>query len=425
LAQNTGMAKTKMPIWLVAAVLAVAVVAVAVWWRKQPPTVTLNNGAKLKLVGVTYGKHHSFPGFKAPPQGQGSIFDSTNNTLFVWLEQQHPRNKWPRYQLLACDPAATACVGNSMMISHPLRPGEEMVALRLDAFPRRAAKIHLRFLESNPQTGRPTVEEGFIVANPARGPFPAWSPNPLPNTRADGDLSVTLTRLVSGVQAPDLPGGGAPSDPATQGVLAAFRIQQGGRAITNWLPVRVETSDATGNHSAGWCNTHWENGEALAYYQWGLWPDEPAWKLRVELSRTSGFADSELWTVENLPLQAGRMQDFGNYGRNRGDAAFAETTLKGVHLKLFPARQFTDTPPGAEPAGGFVIQTDRPLDGMRMTLIRVTDERGRPLQIRTLGRSDTDYRFGLRELGNVRSLKLTLALHPSRFVEFTAKPARP
>jgi hypothetical protein len=419
------MSKTKMPMWLVAAVLAAVVVAGAVWWRKQPQTVTLNSGAKLKLVGMAYGKHHRFPGFKAPPGGQDSIFDSTNDTLFVWIEQEHKDNDQPRYQLLACDPAATACAGNSMMISHPLRPGNEMVGVRLDAFPRRTGKFNLRVLELNPQTKRPSVKDGFVIANPARGPFPAWSPNPLPITKADGDLSVTLTRLESGVKAPRLQSDAAPDDPTSRSMLAAFRIQQGGRATTNWQPVRVETSDATGNHTAGWCNTHWENGEALAYYQWGLWPDEPAWKLRVELSRTAGFADSELWTVENLPLQAGRMREFGNYGRNPGDTAFAQTTLKGVHLKLFPARQFADVPPGAEPAGGFVIQTDRPLDGMRMTLIRVTDERGRPLQIRTLGRSDTEYRFGLRELGNVRSLKLTLVLHPSRFVEFTARPVKP
>jgi len=38
---------------------------------------------------------------------------------------------------------------------------------------------------------------------------------------------------------------------------------------------------------------------------------------------------------------------------------------------------------------------------------------------------DNDYRFGLQELGNARSLNLTLALHRSRFVEFTAKPTKP
>ena len=411
--------------WLIISVLAAGIMAGVIWWLKQPQALTLNNGTKLKLVAVTYGKHHSFPGFKAPPRNRGSMFDSTNDTLFVWIEQQHKGNDWPQYQLLVCDKAATACAGNSMMTSRRIRPGDEIVGIRLDAFPRRDAKFNLRVAEWNPQNGRQTVKDGFVISNPARETLSAWSPDPLPNTQQDDDLSVTLTRLEFGAKAPYLRNNDAPNDPMNKSVLAAFQVQQNGQTATNWQPAQVETSDATGNHITGWCNSHWENGEEVTLYQWGLWPDEPAWKLRAEFSRTSGFADSELWTVENIPLQAGKMQDFWSYGRNRKDAAFAETTLNGVQLKLFPARQFTDRQPGSQPAGGFLIQADRPTDGMRMTVVKATDDQGQDLQVWTWSRGGTDYRFGLRELGNAKSLNLTLALHTSRFVEFTVKPARP
>ena len=40
-------------------------------------------------------------------------------------------------------------------------------------------------------------------------------------------------------------------------------------------------------------------------YQWGLWPDVSPWKLRVEMSQTSGFNDDELWTVTNVPVNPG------------------------------------------------------------------------------------------------------------------------
>ncbi len=414
-----------MRFWIVGVVLAAGIVAGLVWWLRRPQTITLNNGAKLKLVAVTYGKHHSFPGFKTPPRGRGTTFDSTNDTLFVWIEQQHKGNNWPQYQLLVCDQAGTACAGSSMRNSRQKRPGDEVVGIRLDAFPRHARKFYLRVQEWNRQNGRQTVQNGFVISNPARGSFPDWSPDPLPNTQEDDDLSVTLTRLEFGAKAPYMRNNDAPDDPMNKGVLAAFHILQNGKAATNWEPAQVETSDATGNHITGWCNSHWENDEEVTLYQWGLWPEEPAWKLRVEFSRTSGFTDGELWTVENIPLQAGKMQDFWSYGRNRKDAAFAETTLNGVHLKLFPARQFTDQENmrGSIEAG-LAIQSDRPTDEMRMTLVKVTDDQGHEIMPMNWGWGGNDHRFGLRELGNAKSLNLTLALHRSRFVEFTVKPGK-
>jgi len=376
---------------------------------------------------VTFGKHHNFPGFKTAPRGRGmpAVFDTTNDTLFVWIDQQHKGDNWPQYQLLVYDQPATACAGNSMMTSRQIRPGNEMVGIRLDAFPRHAGKFYLRVQEWNPQNGRQTVKNGFVISNPARGPFPAWSPDPLPNTQEDDDLSVTLTRLEFGAKGSYMRNNDAPDDPMNKSVLAAFQILQNGKAAANWQPAQVETSDATGNHIAGWCNSHWENDEEVTLYQWGLWPDEPAWKLRVEFSRTSGFNDGELWTVQAVPLQAGKMQDFWNYGRNRANHAFAETTLNGIHLKLFPAKQFTDQQNmrGSIEAG-LDIQTDTPVDGMRLTLVKVTDEQGHEIKPMNWGGGGNDHRFGLRELGNAKSLNLTLALHRSRFVEFTAKPAK-
>ena len=93
-------------------------------------------------------------------------------------------------------------------------------------------------------------------------------------------------------------------------VQIAFDIQQKGQSVTNWRPVRVDTSDATGNSIQGWINEYFQNGQAAEYfYQEGLWPDEPAWKLRVEFSRTSGFSDDEVWAMTNVPVSRARQQD--------------------------------------------------------------------------------------------------------------------
>ena len=94
-------------------------------------------------------------------------------------------------------------------------------------------------------------------------------------------------------------------------VLAAFHTEQKGVVVTNWQPVRITTSDASGNsiENNGWSNGRDDNGDATMTYQWGLWPDQTPWKLRVEMSRTSGFNDDEVWTVQNVPLQPGSWND--------------------------------------------------------------------------------------------------------------------
>jgi hypothetical protein len=415
--------KTKTWLWIVVSALAAAG---AVWWLWRPQTFTLNDGTKLKLVGVEYGKHHKFPGERY----EVSAYDGTNDTLYVWIEQKHKGNDWPNYQLYAYDKSGTACVGMFTRNSRQIRPGDEMIGFQLDAFPRRQGKFYLRIQEWSRQSGRqnmqPTIKNGFVISNPARGHFPAWLPDSLPNTQEDGDLSVTLNRLEFGAKAPYTRNPKTQNDPMNKGVLVAFQIQQNGKTATNWQPAQVETSDATGNHITGWCNSHWTNDEEVTLYQYGLWPDEPAWKLRAEFSRTSGFHNDELWTVQNVPLEPGRMQDFWNYGRDRTNSAFAETTLNGIHLKLFPAKQFTDQRNmRGSIEGGLAVQTDLPLDGMRLTLIEATDDQGHKIKPMTWSWGGTDYRFGLQELGNPRSLNLTLALHRSRFVEFTAKPTKP
>ena len=419
-------------LWTAVAILVAGMMAGAVWWKLRPQVILLGDGTKLRLVAVTYGKHHNFPGNRVPVRAnrRNGALDSTNDTLFVWIEQQHKGNQWPNYQVLAYDQAATACAGNwgSGGGMRQIKNGVELVGVRLDAFPRHDRKISLRFVSWGTH-GRQVAKGQMVIPNPARGgSFESWTPESLPDVQSDGDLDVTLTKLVYGV--PGFNGGDHSSkDPMNKAVLAAFHTEQKGVVITNWQPTRIETSDATGNHvyNNSWSNGHDDNGDATMTYQWGLWPDEPAWKLRVEMSRVSGFSDDEMWTAQNVPVHAGRQQDLWNYGgRNRQTGpAFAETTLNGIHLKLFPAVQFTDQNPGnGEKAGGVRVTTEPDLpEGYRLTVI-ATDETGHPLRGWGPNGGGGNYVAQFPDLGNSTTLNITLALHKSRFVEYTVKPTK-
>ncbi len=411
--------------WSGLGILAAGLVVGVVWRQSRPQTFTLANGTKLTLLAVTYGKVQHFPATKTTNGRRHAFPDSTNYTLVVYIEQHHTNNIWPNYQLWAYDEAATACAGPSAMNQRRIRQGEEIVAFRFDAFPRRCTKFDLRLMEGNPRNGGQTATNAFVVSNPARGPFPSWYADPLPNHQSDGDLDVTLTRLTFGAAAtPFNTRNQNPAGPGNRGAQMAFRIQQDGKAAADWQPIQVETFDATGNHVTTGCSSHWDNGEEVALFQPGLWPDEPVWKVRVEFSRTSGFSDDELWSVPNVPLQPGNAQEAWLYPIRNRNAVFVETTLNGVHLQLFPVMQSTNQPNMRGPMEGLlVLRAGSPLAGARLNLLKLTDERGHEIRAMNWGAGGSDYRYLLQGLGSAKSLNLTLALHRSRFVEFMAKPA--
>ena len=269
-----------------------------------------------------------------------------------------------------------------------------------------------------------------MIRNPARGPFEKWLPDPLPDAKDDADVTVTLKKLTFGSPMPYQQGGADQDDPLNKGVKATFHVERNNQTANNWQPAAIFTSDATGNQISGWPNTHTEGDDLVTTYQFGLWPDEPAWKIRLEFSKISGYSDDELWTVSNLPVQPGRQQDFWNYGRrnkSNTNSVPAETTLNGFHVKILSVQQFTDMSPNSQPQGGITIETTPSLpEGIRMTLVKLTDDQTNDIGNWNYGTSvnngNTSYRYGLREMNGTTNINLTLAIHKSRFFEFTVKP---
>jgi len=133
-----------------------------------------------------------------------------------------------------------------------------------------------------------------------------------------------------------------------------------------------------------------------------------------------------VWTVQNLPVNPGSQQDMWNYnnGTRRTPPAFAEVTLNGIHLKIFPAIQFTNQVSGnSDKPGGFRIQSDQPLDGLQLKLVKATGDSGRDLPSYGGGSSGgTDHQFQIQNVRNSKTMTVTLALVKSRFIVFTAKP---
>jgi hypothetical protein len=430
----------KIILWSTVSVLTAGIAVASIWWLRRPQIITLTDGSKLTLLGVEYGKHHKFPTVKTTGRrvsGGPSSFETTNDTLVAWILSEHKGNQWGNFQVLVSDKAATACVASFARNSRQIKTGMEVMGVQLDAFPRRDRKIYLGIM-SYGQRGSQVAKSQFVISNPARGPFPKWTPDPLPDTQSDDDFDVTLTKLIAEGPSPYNRGNGvARNNPINKIVQIDFDAQQKGRSATNWRPVQIETTDATGNYVKGFINDYNRDGEKDGYfYQSGLWPNEPAWKVRIEFSRTAGFSDDELWSVTNIPVHAGSQQEAQSYwswnnqmNPNRANAAFAETTINGVHVKLFPVIQYANPNQfngGNGKVVGVILKTDPDPEavGMRMTPLAVTDDQGHALNNQGASWGGGNYQYQFAEPRNIGSLNVTIALHQSRFVEFTVKPQK-
>ena len=428
-----GLMKTKILLLSIVVILIIGLAGGAFWWLRRPQVITFSDDSKLTLLKVDYGKKHAPPTVKATKGTRvrrGNPLNTPTDTLVVWVRQEYDPQQYANFQYYLYDTAGTACAASFGYGGG--QQGSEVVGVQFPAFPRRQGKFIVR-VQENGNGGQEMSDKKFVIRNPSRGSFPSWTAESLPTTKDDDDVSVTLTKLVAGAAMPFTRNNDDPDDAMNKGVQATFNVERNGKPVTTWQPVSVETSDATGNHVNGWiAKNDWNGNDDLATYQYGLWSDEPAWKIRFEFSQQSNFADSELWSVQNIPLEPGRQQFFYNYGgRRQTNAAFAETDLNGFHVKIFTPEQFTDGGQNAYLQGGLHIQvTPSPPNDMHMTIVKLTDDQTNDIANMNQGwngggATGTTYRYGFgADLGGATNLNLTIALHKSRFVEFTAKPEK-
>jgi hypothetical protein len=209
---------------------------------------------------------------------------------------------------------------------------------------------------------------------------------------------------------------------------ALFEVRERGVLTRSWDPIRISVSDATGNSVAGLVGYYRypsSNGE-----RWfgGLCRRE-VWKLRVEFARALPLsaAPDFLWTVRNivapLPGVAG--------------VSHAKITRQGVTLALLGtagagAHSHFPRPDSLQNVSFARVSVRCPSGGLRLTLVRATDDRGRMVLPASLYRRgepsqiylpwQRDYDFHLKVPPDARKLNLTFAVHRTRTFEFKVKP---
>jgi hypothetical protein len=403
----------------------------------QPQSIQLSDGTRLTFLGVTHGRQHVAPHYES--LRTGNWIHTPGDTTVAWIQVEHESGRWPNYELLISDKANSACVATVKETSSQVKNGVDVQGFVLNAFPRWDNETILRV-----RPFRGAIAAGqFVVTNAAHGAFADWTFEPLPDTKSDGDFEVTLTNMVAGMPMPRRRGGPVPdNDPANQCVRLAFGFQQNGQSATNWRPWLVQTSDPAGNRVKGLISDYPQDG-IYAYpqpgnpqfgqsdgyfFRPGLWPAESPWKVRLEFTRKSGFNDDEVLTLTNLPVRAGTQQyadDEWTWDASNSNITFTPASVNGVRLKLLQPLLVPDRfQPGKQHLSVIIYADPNPtLQGMRLTLLQATDDQGRavvtPFSPDWAGHFSLDF----PNAPDIKTLNLKLALHKSRFVEFTVKPS--
>jgi hypothetical protein len=361
----------------------------------------------------------------------------------VWIESQHKANQWPNYALLVYDRLNTACVNIEQ--SHPstqVKDGVEMYGFRLNAFTRWDQETILRV---RPYCSR-ISQEPFVFTNPASSSFSDRTPKALPDSQTDGGLEMTLAKLVSGAPAPYNQGRNhrPTNDPSNQCVQLDFDFRQNGPSTTNGYPWL--TSDAAGNYVRGLMHDYPSKGFHPAcpvrmhpssppgtdgyFYQPGWWPDEPEWEVRLEFISRSRFSGDEIVTLTNIPVRPGSQQDADDEwawdASNTNFTFLARGKANGVQMKLLPALPVPDPYKAGEKYLRVLIHSDTHFDpqGMKLTRLQATDDPGGDIWTPFGSPWTGHYSLEFPDVRDVKTLNVKLALHKSRFLEFTVKPAK-
>ena len=296
-------------------------------------------------------------------------------------------------------------------------------AWRLYAFPRRGSNLTLRFFYPE-RDGRWASAAAMNVPNPAPGPYEQWTPNALPIAQTNGDLIVRLVEFDAGGAQQRQKERVSRLWKGLPGTHCAFTLHQAGKKVAPWVARSLEVSDATGNRWKQSDFVSWPGDEAEPRLHTSmvgaLWASEPAWDLRVELSRTNDFLPEELVTLSNIPVpQPEEMlalhdTHFVN-GLDLEVAAIAGTKAELTQ----PHKWFRN-----EGKMNLALTMHGERGHKRISLVSVRDDRGRPVPFedRPSTYERREWVFGFQSQPDARSLNFTVAVHESRFVEFRAKP---
>jgi hypothetical protein len=397
---------------------------------------TLSDGTVLQIEAVTFGQTHRFETGRAwqrwlqqhapflakvfirkPTMAMSSTSSTQHETAMIWLNRHDPVTgrylapDWDRFEVID-DHGCRFHIGGwgSSYAGGPQNFNVSHVSA--EVFPRRQS--HFRFLAKT----HDGEEAECQIVNPAPSLVASnWTPEPLPITRADGDVEITLRRiqLLQGTESPW---------PRTD-----FEVTQNGIPTREWDDRQVRFIDPMGN-------TSWNL----------LCTNEPAWKVSVQLYRTAEakFAEEEIWRLPKVRVpKAGEgltmRRETNLNGVALSVAAFAGTgthvVSNGIFIRSNPivAGSTWSTSSGSENGVPYEITTTARktpflwvrVSGLKQNervLVRAREEAGTVFAADNTGSSGNLHLFAFKQPIEVDEVDLELIVNKPRTAEFIVQP---
>ena len=415
--------------------------------HSRAQVMILHDGTEIRLYAVTYGTNHVV----GPPLGRlaaklpQSLRDAaqrhlgrrgyfwqvstTQPELRIWCVTDQPPPVYrppPSLYALAADERGV-CSGERV----EGYVGSSPSSFGFKVFPRRSRILDVRFFERPPflqQKERPPRPvESLRFKNPRFGKFQNWEPETLPATKTIDDVEVALESFGTGL--------GNSTTVNTVGKnlttidhsppreddakMSAFKAKFRPLSGTNqsWTIAGAQLSDATGNvlsstslgsHTAG----------NLREFTMGpsLWPDEKAWKLRLEIKRERGFASEELMTFKDVPLPTVNGTNTFSMQKTMSKASI---TLNHI-IRRQPVTG--DSWSSSDLSEMRLLQTGLPA-GLHCDLVSVRTDDGKEVKYPSSSFSDMERTYHLQDVPREsKTMDITFAIHRSRFVEFFVSP---
>jgi hypothetical protein len=443
---------------------------------RRPVVWTLSDGSTLQVVKVTWGTNHfcrcsnRLPDWLYPflPATLRSNFNFQVATVstpppdrpVVWMRRTGAPINVSRMSLQAAlrgttDPKSlqrqtAPCwvsvvddVGVESELSVAVVKGgigtnAQLVAAEIPWFPRSARSFRVRIWSCR-SVPKATLEGEFRVPNRARTRLSRWQPETLPATRRTNGLEVTLVNLQTGLSAPVQGEAvfGADQDAFSSGAglratsLATFHVREGGLPSANWVAACLVISNTSGDVVEQGPTTFWPREayvgiSAVAIYS-GLWPEEPAWKMAVELSRVGGFAPDDLWTIRRLPVRGSMVPAGWGAAKDIHGEQAKFVDIKGAGGLAFPVMEAGDE------FGARVSLVLRAPPSVNLTTLDLKDNWGRTgrvdrVEVKPVGQGGVNplqarqWTFGLSLPSDAITFEITFGLGPAVNVEFSVKP---
>jgi len=290
----------------------------AVWGTSQePPTLAAKWLARMPTPMASYVRQKLGSRLDLTPQALPPLSEPA---FHVWFRSTKSSTS-PRFGAVLADHNGAGYELGQHSITRAGRAS--WLCWSFHVVPRRSATLTLYALDGFGRSSIPSAEIGRVsFSNPLFGHYPQWQPEPLPVVKKAGDLEVRLVAVVAERQYCNIqlrtsnsePGAAISSLPE-----ARFNLMLNSTRGTNegWVFARTEVSDATGN-----LRRFVEHNDPRLVWPWApppsnspkssfaccfgcaSWPDEQAWRLKLDFKRSCGHDPQELVTFKNVPVPA-------------------------------------------------------------------------------------------------------------------------